>query len=205
MNTGSRPTIVDDNMLPTQWEYYGREEHDHDMSDIVNSPKQDYKILAKFNGSWENDLEIAISLAKKVRYVDRGEHSNYLYDAQVTDALPQINQMASLLGFEKCMSNQIQMQRPGCLMSRHMDTYRDPYVRVLITLSHWEWGQYIFINNNIIQHWQPGEVIYAEYNKMMHCTCNCSSHTRPILQITGIPGQRLKDLIQSTETINISI
>lgn len=190
-------------MTPTSMEYYGIEEHEHDMANIVGHPG--YKIIAKFNGDWLNDLDTAIGLADKMQYQDLGEQSCYLYDAQMSDKMPTLNKMASLLGFETCSSNQVQMQRPGCVFARHQDPYKDPEIRVLITLAHWEWGQFIFINDSIVRYWKPGEVIYAEFNNMIHCTCNCSYHTRPILQITGKPTQELKNLIASDQIINIDI
>jgi hypothetical protein len=190
-------------MNPTHMEYYGTEEHDHDMMNIV--PRNDnYKIIAKFNGDWLDDLDTAIGIAKKVLYEDRGEHSNYLYDAQA-DALPKIGRMATLLGFDFVSEYKIKMQRPGCLMSRHIDPYKDPKIQVLVTLSHWEWGQFIFVNNSVIRGWKPGEVIFADWNNSWHCTCNCSSHTRPLLQITGVPSQKLKDLISSGNIITIDL
>lgn len=196
-------------MSLTGQEYFGHEEHDHDMENIVGAPG--YKIIAQFNGEWFDELDVAISHAKKMIYTDRGEHNDYLYITKMSNKMPKLNKMASLLGFENVTNNQIQMQRPGCLMPRHKDPAasfgdpNDPGVRVLVTLAHWEWGQFMFFNDNIVKYWKPGTVIYADFVNTYHCTCNCSSHTRPLLQITGKPSAQLKDLINSNQILNINI
>jgi hypothetical protein len=194
-------------MYPSQLEYFGEEQHTADMKEIVSNQESPLKILGKFQGDWLDDLDTATKLATKDMYTSREHHSDYLYITRILgeniNALPVLSRMAGVLGFEEPTLPQVQFQRPGCLMPKHVDPpsiFKDPFrIRVLVTLAPWEYGQFMFFNNTLFQHWDAGTVIYTTFDKTWHCTMNSSWHTRPILQITGVPGPKLQQLLKNPE------
>jgi hypothetical protein len=192
-----------DKMHVTSAEYFGDEQHHIDFEEIVNNQQDALKIVGKFQGNWSNDLDTAVSLAHKHLYCQRDDHSDYLYITPLTDALPTISQMPAILGFEKPVDAKVQMQRPGCVMHKHLDPdfiFNDPYrVRLLITLAPWEYGQCMFFNNTVFHQWEAGTIIYTNFNSIYHFTVNASWHTRPILQITGVPGKKLQDILNNPQ------
>jgi hypothetical protein len=190
-------------MTPSGLEYFGSEQHEYDMKNIVSNQTDPLQILGKIQGDWEYDLETACKTAKKVLYTQREHHSDYLYQTVLSDQLPTISKIPKLIGFKTTQSHQIQMQRPGCLLSAHTDPpniYKNSNcIRVLVTLAPWEYGQIIMFNNRILQHWEAGTILYTRFENTMHATFNASFHTRPLLQITGEPDENLQALINSNK------
>lgn len=196
-------------MVPTGFEYFGPEQHEQDMREIVADQTDPVKIIAKFCGDWSGELDVAVPLSTKDLYVEREHHSDYLYVTQMSNAIPKIASMPDILGFERPYHAQIQMQRPGSNMPRHKDPaelFENPKrVRVLITLAPWEYGQYLFFNNTVVREWTAGTVYYTDFQNTWHSTTNTSWHTRPLLQITGVPGPKLQKLIAGSDTIMLDI
>jgi len=191
-------------MYPSQLEYFGSEQHDLDLKEIVSDQSNPIHILGKFHGDWVDDLETSVKNATKDLYTSRDHHSDYLYITKLSDVLlPTISKMPELLGFEKPCHSQIQMQRPGCNMPKHKDpanNFINPHrVRVLVMLAHWEYGQYLFFNNTVFREWEVGTILYTDYANVWHSTANMSWHTRPLLQITGVPNENLRQLINSQQ------
>jgi hypothetical protein len=186
-------------MYPSGFEYFGPEQHDIDMQEIVSNQTNPLRIIGKIKGDWLDDLDVACQLATKDLYTSRDHHSDYLYVTQLSDAIPTISKIPKILGFTGKTDAQIQMQRPGCNMPKHVDPAKlfvDPYrVRILVMLAHWEYGQYLFFNNTVFREWKAGTIIYTDYANVWHSTANMSSHTRPILQITGEPSNELQDML----------
>ena len=205
MDFSFKPVTVG-KMTPSPLEYFGEEQHNVDMEQIVADQTNPLKILGKFQGDWLDDLDVAAKLAAKVMYTSREHHSDYLYITRLPGlehVLPTLNKMPKVLGFEDPTFAQVQMQRPGCNMPKHLDPpdiFRNPdRVRVLVTLAPWEYGQFMFFNNTLFQHWEAGTIMYTVFDQTYHCTMNSSWHTRPILQITGVAGKQLQDLINNPE------
>jgi hypothetical protein len=208
------PIIGVGNMVPTGAEYFGPEQHDIDVKEIVSNRSDPLQILGRIHGIWDGELDTAVTLATKDLYTDREHHPDYLYVTnlllpEVRDRLPIISSMAKVLGFEKLHNLQIQMQRPGCNMPKHKDpaeVFTDPTrVRLLVTLAPWEYGQYMFFNNTVFREWEVGTVIYTEFQNVWHSTANMSAHTRPILQITGTPSDKLKEMLLSSDVHTFNV
>ena len=192
------PIVVQPFMERTNMEYFGPEQHNIDMEEIVADQQNPLQILGKFEGDWLNDLKIAVGLAEQCLFTNRAVHPDYLYLTEITDAMPKISKMVELLGFDKLVKAKIQFQRPGCNAPRHRDTDLLPgHIRILVTLAPWEWGQYIFYNNTVFCEWDAGTILWADTRKVWHSTTNTSYHTRPLLAITGAPSLELQELIKS--------
>jgi len=196
----SKPVTVG-KMYLSKHEYFGSEQHEIDMKDIVADRTDPVRILGKIQGDWLDDLYTAVNFATKDLYTARDEHSDYLYVTQLSDAIPTISKIPTLLGFTGKSHAQLQMQRPGCNMPKHkdpLDIFVNPYrIRVLVMLAPWEYGQYLFFNNTVFREWEVGTIIYTDYSNVWHSTANMSWHTRPVLQITGEPNEQLQGLLNS--------
>lgn len=192
-------------------EYYGCEQHDADMKDIVPLRANPLQILGKFTGVWESQLEDATKTAVKYLYNDKPGFEEYLYHVKDLSICPTIEKMPEALGFVKGQYNaQIQLQRPGNALCRHIDQpgifhsipteLRHHAVRVLIMLTPWEYGQLMVFNNTVWTEWEIGTIIYCDFLTTWHFTVNCSHHTRPILQISGVANENLRELIKTKQT-----
>lgn len=210
MSNGSR--LYKKNLGPmtsSDAEYFGREQYDDDLKNIVADQSSPAHILGKFTGDWLDDLDVAVSLACLEEYKPDQFHPDYLYTVTIQDhpgKMPMIEKMASSLGFLPGSNCKIQMQRPGCVISRHKDPWEifvnqndESSIRVLVTLTHWEYGQLLCYNNHFIKEWEPGTIIYSDYQNTQHFTVNASWHTRPILLITGKANADLKRMISNKE------
>ena len=206
------PLIQLDKMVATSAEYFGNEQHNIDIKSGHDLTKGlPYSVIAQINGDWLDDLDTGVQTAYKTMYTERENHPDYLYISQVSEnehlfkTLPKI---PLALGFEDSFHSQIQMQRTGCLMPKHVDPlskYAGGLIHVLVTLSDWEQGQLMCFNDVFFTHWKSGMVIYTDFARVSHWTANCSWHTRPLLQILGRPGPYLQKLIQSTQPAVIDI
>ena len=195
-------------MISSRFEYFGSEDRDNEFLIIPDNPEP-FKIIAKFQGDWLNDLDTAISVAVQEEYTPREYHPDYLYTANLKHfpgKMPKLEKMCELLGFTTTHSMNIQMQRPGCLIPKHIDPESafknktgEPNTRVIITLSPGEYGQIIGYNTSIVTRWETGTVIYADYSTVWHFTANCSWHTRPILLVTGQVNSDFKKLLSNNE------
>lgn len=189
-------------MVYSDTEYFGSEIYDEDKKNIVSNQKNPVQVLGKFQGDWLDDLDTAISLAILEEYTYQRNHPDLLYTVNLNQhpgRMTKLEKMSEILGFESGAHCKIQMQRPGCVVRRHEDPIEifknekgDTYIRVLITLSHWEYGQILCFNNTILSEWEPGTIFYVDYCNTQHFTANCSWHTRPILLITGKASDHLK-------------
>ena len=194
----------------TGMEYFGEEQNQNDLNEIVNNNKENtLQIIGRFDGTWDGELDDAVKTATKVRYADRIEHKDYLYEVYDFTLCPIIGSLPIRLGFVKNKYHaQIQMQRPGCVMPRHKDPksiftvyneYELKSIRVLIALAHWEYGQMMCFENKILTGWSKGDIIYCDFTSTWHFTANCSYHSRPLLQITGVASNKLLQSIQNKE------
>jgi hypothetical protein len=196
-------------MIACGFEYFGSENRDNEFLIIPDDPAP-FKIIAKFQGDWLDDLDTAISVAVQEEYTPREYHPDYLYTADLKNfpgRMPKLEKMCKMLGFTTTPSMNIQMQRPGCLIPKHTDPEAvfknkngsEPHTRVIITLSPGEYGQILGYNTSIVTRWETGTVIYADYSKVWHFTANCSWHTRPILLVTGQVNSDFKKLLSNNE------
>jgi hypothetical protein len=209
MKTHSHYNAVDTH-IPIEisgMEYFGPEQNLEDIKVIVEREIDSYQILGRFNGMWDGELDDAVKRATKVMYTDRLEFKDYLYEVKNLNDFPTLKKMPEVMGFKKGKSiAQIQMQRPGCVMSKHYDpvTIFNPWrdelekcVRVLIALAPWEYGQLIGFNNEILTGWQQGDIIYCDFPTTWHFTANCSWHSRPLLQVSGVANDELLSLVKT--------
>ena len=197
-------------MIPSQYEYFGDEQHDIDMKEIVSVQTNPVRVIGRIQGEWAGELDIAVTLATKDLYTPRDDHPDYVNITKISSALPVISKIPEVLGFEpKYTSAQIQMQRPGCSMPKHKDpaeVFQNPYrVQVIVTLAPWEYGQYMFFNNTVFREWNVGDVIHTDFQNTWHSTSNMSWHTRPILQIIGVPGTRLTEILSSQDVHTFNV
>jgi hypothetical protein len=197
-------------MIPSQYEYFGSEQHDIDMKEIVSVQNNPLRVIGRIHGEWSGELDTAVTLATKDLYTPRDDHSDYLYITKLSSALPVISKIPEVLGFDRTYTSaQIQMQRPGCNMPKHKDPaeiFQNPYrVQMLVTLAPWEYGQYMFFNNTVFREWNAGDVIYTDFQNTWHSTSNMSWHTRPILQIIGAPGEQLTKKLQDNKTHSFNV
>lgn len=194
----------------TGMEYFGDEQYKTDLVEIVNSNKESsLQILGRFEGVWDGQLDDAIKTATKVRYADRDEHKDYLYEVYDLKNYPDLYAMPTKLGFvENKYKAQIQMQRPGCIMPRHLDPvsmftvypgYESKCAKVLVMLAPWEYGQLMCFDNKILTEWNKGDIIYCDYTTTWHFTANCSYHSRPLLQINGVASDSLLQAIKDKD------
>jgi hypothetical protein len=196
-------------MVPTGEEYFGPEQHHKDLKEIVANQTNPIRVIGKFQGVWDGELEAAVPLATKVTLTKRAEHNDYLYITPLSTIIPKINNMPKILGLPNPSNAQIQMQRPGCCFSVHRDPpsmFPTPdSIRILITLAPWEYGQYMFFNNTVFKEWEAGTIIYSDLRNVFHSTCNTSFHTRPILSITSRPSKRFFQILENQEfqTFNV--
>jgi len=196
-------------------EYFGNEQHQADLIEVVSKKENPVQILGRFDGVWDGQLDDAIKTATQVRYADREFHKDYLYEVYDLTNYPTIAKMPELLGFVKGKYRaQIQMQRPGCVMPRHIDPkeifqiyagHEGQCIRVLIALASWEYGQLLAFNNTFVTEWNVGDIIYCDYTSTWHFTANCSYHSRPLLQVTGVANNKLLDLIKNKQSRIIKI
>jgi len=45
--------------------------------------------------------------------------------------------------------------------------------------------------------WQKGDIIYCDFLKTWHFTANCSWHSRPLLQVSGVATDELLSLVKT--------
>ena len=188
-------------------EYFGPEQYLEDLETIVNREVNSYQILGNLNGMWEGELDDAVKTATKVQYCDRLEFKDYLYEVKDFNKFPTLNKIPEIMGFEKGKYiSQIQLQRPGCIMPKHYDPVEifqswyneiEKCVRVLIALAPWEYGQLIGFNNEILTGWKQGDIIYCDFPNTWHFTANCSWHSRPLLQVSGVANDELLSLVKT--------
>jgi len=199
-----------DTLIPidiSSMEYFGPEQYLEDIKIMVNHEVDSYQILGRFNGMWDRELVDAVKRSTKVMYSERLEFNDYLYEVKNLDDFPTFKKMPEVMGFEKGKARaQIQMQRPGCVMNKHHDptaifkpwtTEIEKCVRVLIALAPWEYGQIIGFNNEILTSWQKGDIIHCDFLATWHFTANCSYHSRPLLQVSGVASDELLSLIKT--------
>ena len=198
-------------------EYFGDEQHKADLIEVVSKKENPVQILGRFDGVWDGQLDDAIKTATQVRYADRQFHKDYLYEVYDLTNYPTIAKMPELLGFVKGKYRaQIQMQRPGCAMERRINPqeivhgfagtgWEDQCIRVLIALAPWEYGQLLAFNNVFVTEWKAGDIIYCDYTSTWHFTANCSYHSRPLLQVSGVANDRLLKLIKDKQSRIIKI
>ena len=188
-------------------EYFGPEQYLEDLETIVNREVNSYQILGNLNGMWEGELDDAVKTATKVQYCDRLEFKDYLYEVKDFNKFPTLNKIPEIMGFEKGKYiSQIQLQRPGCIMPKHYDPVEifqswyneiEKCVRVLIALAPWEYGQLIGFNNEILTGWKQGDIKYCDFPNTWHFTANCSWHSRPLLQVSGVANDELLSLVKT--------
>lgn len=193
----------------TGMEYFGPEQCIEDIETIVKNTNDPTHIVGRFDGLWDGELDDAIKTATKVVYADHYELEDYLYEVTNFANYPTLRKMPEKMGFVKGKNYaQIQMQRPGCVMTKHFDPEsifdpwsdeRDKCVRVLVALAPWEYGQLIGFNNRVLTEWNKGEIIYCDFPKTWHYTANCSWHSRPLLQVSGVASDALLRSIQNKE------
>jgi len=193
-------------MVPSKFEYFGSDTYDQERLTIFKNQENPVKILAKFQGDWMDELDTAVSLATKAEYTPSEFHPEYLYVVPLfkhPGKMPKLEKMARLLGFEKLSISNVQMQRPGCVISKHTDPaeqFENPkHKQVIITLTAGEHGQILGFNNHIVSHWEPGTVMYTDYPNVWHFTANASWHTRPILLIAGEINDTFQSLLDNNE------
>lgn len=201
------PTNTHVPITVTGMEYFGPEQNAEDIETIVRNEDNSLHILGRFQGLWDGELDDAITTATKVTYADHYELKDYLYEVEDLDNYPTLQKMPEVLGFVKNKYHaQIQMQRPGCVMTKHFDPEsifaswgNKNCIRVLVALAHWEYGQLICFNNTILTNWNKGEVIYCDFPNTWHYTANCSWHSRPLLQISGVASDTLLNAVKNKE------
>jgi len=203
------PVVTDSMIEITGMEYFGPEQNYEDLNTIVNLDLDSYHIVGKFNGMWDGELNDIVKTCVKVLYCDRPEFKDYLYETKNFDSFPILKKMPEIMGFEPGQFNaQLQMQRPGCLISKHYDpdTIFGPWInkvdrciRVLVALAPWEYGQLLGFNNKILTNWNQGDIIYTDFKNTWHYTANCSWHSRPLLQISGVANDNLLGLVKNQQ------
>jgi len=199
-----------DTLVPieiTGMEYFGPEQNLEDLTTILNRKGTSFRILGRVNGMWEGELDDAVKTATKVLYCDRPEFKDYLYEVKNFDDFPTLKNIPDIMGFKQGkFTSQIQMQRPGCTMSKHydpaviFDSWQDEIekcVRVLIALAPWESGQLMGFDDEILTNWKQGDIIYCDFLNTWHFTANCSWHSRPFLQVSGVATDELLSLVKS--------
>jgi hypothetical protein len=197
-------------------EYFNHRRHDLDMKEIVPDRTNPLTILGKFDGTWFGELEDALKTSNSICYRDRPIHKDYLYEVYDLSVCPTIQKMPKALGFvEGYYKVQIQSQKPGCIMSRHVDPpegykmvpeeLQHKGIRVLVMLTPWEYGQIMGFNNEIWREWEAGTIIHCDFLNVIHFTANCSSTSRPILSIQGLASDRLIEMINSKQKNIINI
>ena len=204
----------------TSMEHYGKENHQSDSQTFKSLSADPLKILGKFVGEWDGQLEEASKTATKFVYAK--EFGDSTFHVNNLSQYPIFTHMQELLGFKKNKSwAQIQLLRPGNALCRHIDTksifeiptensksdwcYPDDAVRVIIMLAEWEYGQIFGFNNTVFSKWESGTIITCDFLNTWHFECNSSWHTLPILVISGITDNILKDLIAQNKTTVINI
>ena len=212
MSNGSRRPVEIGPMISSSAEYFGSELHDKELETIVGRKEDPVKIIGKFQGDWLDDLDTAVAVATQEEYTPDQFHCDYLYTAGLVKfpgRMPNFEKMVKMLGFTDTASCNIQMQRPGSLIRKHVDPTeiflsRDGTIqkRVMIMLAPGEYGQIVCFDNRIITHWEAGTVIYVDYPNTWHFTANAGWHTRPILLVTGQVDSNFYNLLdQKTPTI----
>jgi hypothetical protein len=196
-------------MIPSKYEYFGSETHDEELKTIISRHEDPVKLIAKFQGDWLDDLDTAVSVATQEEYTSDEFHPDYLYTAELTKfpgKMPNFEKMVKLLGFTKTASCNIQMQRPGGVIRKHVDPteiFQQPNGtvnrRVMIMLAPGEYGQIVGFTNRIITHWEAGTVVYVDYPSTWHFTANAGWHTRPILLVTGEVDSNFYNLLDQKE------
>lgn len=196
-------------MIPGKYEYFGPETHNEELKTIISQQEDPVKIIGKFQGDWLDDLDTAVAVATQEEYTPDEFHPDYLYTAELTKfpgRMPNFEKMVKLLGFTKTTSCNIQMQRPGCVIRKHVDpteifnsTDGTIKKRVMIMLAPGEYGQIVGFTNRIITHWEIGTVLYVDYPNTWHFTANAGWHTRPILLITGEVNSDFHNLLSLEE------
>ena len=199
----------------TGMEYFGPEQHIIDMNEIVADQPNPIQVLGKYEGLWDGEIDDAIKTATTIQYSDRHIHPTYLYEVQDLSICPTIEKMPEALGFVKgYYKAQIQMQRPGCVFNTHVDydifgmipeDLQHHGIRVLIMLANWEHGQIMGFNNAIWKEWKAGDILTSDFLNIRHFTANGSCHSRPILQVTGLPNEQLRAQIKNKQSCIINI
>jgi hypothetical protein len=194
----------------TNMEYFGDEQNCQDHEEIVSDQSNPLQLLGNFEGTWDGELDTVVSKTTQWLYNDRPFHKDYRYQLVDVSNYDIIGKMPEVLGFVPgCYRAQIQLQRPGCVMPRHRDppemfgsipkNLRDQGVRVLIMLAPWEYGQIMCFNNQVFTEWTKGSIITCDFQKVWHFTANCSYHSRPLLQISGLPNNQLIEHIKNRQ------
>jgi len=196
-------------MIPSRFEYFGSETHDEELKTIISQQEDPVKIIGKFQGDWLDDLDTAVAVATQEEYTPDEFHPDYLYTVEITKfpgMMPLFEKMVKMLGFTKTTSCHIQMQRPGCVIRKHVDPTEiflssngTVKKRVMIMLAPGEYGQIVGFTNRILTHWEIGTVIYVDYPNTWHFTANAGWHTRPILLITGEVNSNFYNLLDQKE------
>jgi hypothetical protein len=197
-------------------EYFGPEQNEYDIKNIVSVQSEPLQILGKYTGVWNGQLDDAVGTAVKFLYNEKPGYEEYLYHVNDLSICPTIEKMPEALGFVKGhYKAQIQLQRPGNTLSRHTDMpsifhhvpteLQHNAIRVLVMLAPWEYGQLMGFHNTIWKEWEAGTIIYCDFLNTWHFTVNCSYHSRPVLQISGLADEDLIELIKNKQTRIINL
>lgn len=76
-------------------------------------------------------------------------------------------------------------------------------VRFLVFLRDWEPGQGVLFGNYFLDRWRSGDAWSFDWLSVPHSTFNMSWEDRPILQITGDPTEKTKEILRDTVPFTI--
>jgi hypothetical protein len=119
------------------------------------------------------------------------EYTNVVLEDFI-DQFPSIKNMVDYWCLEK-VTYRVHVQWPGQTFAPHIDKLwhrcpEDPsrIIRFIVTLSDWEYGQFLMYGNSIYTQWHAGDVHIFDTNNVPHCTVNLSRVPRPNITITGL-------------------
>jgi hypothetical protein len=123
--------------------------------------------------------------------LDKTDQTNLVLENYL-DQFPKIKAMVDHWCLEK-PSYRAHVQWPGQFFGTHIDKlwHRNPtdpsrIVRLIITLSDWEPGQFIMYGNSTLMQWHAGDVHIFDTLNVPHGTANISTTPRPNITITGL-------------------
>lgn len=197
----------------------------------AEEPGSTFKIIGRFIGDWDAELQEAYNDIKPVtwpsRWTDYGKNDprGNLSQAEINDLVnagadpdmimyrgsktvgPKMQKMIDELGIEdyRC---KLHIQFPGDMVVMHFDKHyehKDPsnVKRFLIALEDWEPGQFVIFGNDVAMQWKAGDIITFDWENIPHATANASFHKRPFLQAVGTMTDKTRSLINDFKEINI--
>ncbi len=187
----------------------------------------DYRWIARFEGSWDQELADIVAEAEPKTWGTRGKnyHKNDpQLEAEEEDLLAAgmskdtvifrkhfefngvFGRMLDAIGLVDT-KQAFHIQFPGEMLNLHVDKQYEmnddanKVARFFIFLEDWKPGHFLQMGTSFVQ-WRRGDLVWFDWRNIPHASANAGWEPRCLAQVTGTVTERTRDLLAG---LNIKI